>query len=264
MAERAVCSAVRTNVFGTLNTARAAADVGARFVLISTDKAAQPASVMGATKRVAELAALMDASAIFRPVVVRFGNILGSSGSVLEIMVERLRQGLPIPVTHDQATRYFMTPAEAVSLVLKADLLGRSGEIYWLDMGEPVRILDMVERLLEWGAQVGLPPVPIHFIGLRPGEKLREELTSQGLELCRTRHKRVWVARQPALDRSAVLRVLHALRDDLRRCDALTALADLHGAVPEYLPSRYARDLAAASSLGVAPRVSSREQRHIA
>jgi FlaA1/EpsC-like NDP-sugar epimerase len=261
MAERAVCSAVRSNVFGTLNTAKAAAEVGARLVVVSTDKAAQPASVMGATKRVAELAALMNGSSLFRPVVVRFGNILGSSGSVLEIMIERLRDGLPIPITHEDATRYFMTPGEAVSLVLKADLMGQSGEIYWLDMGEPVRIMDITQRLLQWGARMGMAAVPIQFIGLRPGEKLREELTSQGLELCRTRHKRVWVARQPALDRAVVLRILRALREDVRRGDGLTALADLHGAVPEYLPSRYARDVAAASSLCPPGRIAARERR---
>jgi FlaA1/EpsC-like NDP-sugar epimerase len=250
MTERAVCGAVRTNVLGTLNAARAAEDVGARLVLVSTDKAAQPASVMGATKRAAELAALLYASSTFRPVAVRFGNVLGSSGSLLEIMLERLHEGRPIPITHENATRYFMTPREAVSLVLKADLLGRAGEIYWLDMGEPVRILDLAERLLAWAAAQGIRPVPIEIIGLRPGEKLREELTTQGLELCRTRHRRVWVARQPPVDRAAIVRVLRALREDVRRGDGLTALADLRAAVPEYVPSRQARDLAAASSLG--------------
>jgi FlaA1/EpsC-like NDP-sugar epimerase len=252
MAERAVCPAVWTNVLGTLHAARAAAHVGARFVLVSTDKAAQPASVMGATKRVAELAALLDTSPTFRPVAVRFGNVLGSSGSLLEIMLERLRDGLPLPITHEDATRYFMTPREAVSLILKADLLGRAGEIYWLDMGEPVRILDIAERLLEWASSEGLRPVPIQIIGLRPGEKLREELTTQGLDLCRTAHRRVWVARQPPFERPAISRVLRALREDVRRGDALTALADLRAAVPDYTPSRQAREVAARHSLGQA------------
>lgn len=249
MTERAVCAAIRTNVFGTANATRAAADVGARIVVVSTDKAAQPASVMGATKRVAELASLVHASRTFRPVVVRFGNILGSSGSLLEIMLEHLRDRRPIPITDAAATRYFMTPREAVSLVMKADLLGRGSEIYWLDMGEPVAILDLASRLMEWAASHGKSPVPLEFIGLRPGEKLREELTTQGLELCRTRHRRVWVARQPPIDRAAITRVLRALREDVRRGDALTALADLKAAVPEFMPSRHARELAAASAL---------------
>jgi FlaA1/EpsC-like NDP-sugar epimerase len=263
MTERAVCAAVRTNVLGTLSAARAAEETGARLVLVSTDKAAQPASVMGATKRAAELAALLYASSTFRPVAVRFGNVLGSSGSLLEIMLERLREGLPIPITHEAATRYFMTPREAVSLVLKADLLGRAGEIYWLDMGEPVRILDVAERLLGWAAAEGIRPVPITIIGLRPGEKLREELTTQGLELCRTKHRRVWVARQPPVDRAAIVRVLRALREDVRRGDGLTALADLRAAVPEYLPSRQARDLAASSALGQAVAASAHRDRRL-
>ena len=250
MAERAVCAAVRANVFGTLNATRAAAEVGARLVLISTDKAAQPASVMGATKRVAELAALAHATSTFRPVVVRFGNILGSSGSLLEILLDRITDGLSLPITDSQASRYFMTPAEAVSLVLKADLLGDGGEIYWLDMGEPVRIVDLAERLLDWAEESGLRAGANRIHRSDAGEKLREELTTQGLELCRTKHRRVWVARQPELNRAAVTRVLRALREDVKRGDALTALADLHAAVPEYMPSREARDRAAAVTLG--------------
>jgi FlaA1/EpsC-like NDP-sugar epimerase len=265
MAERAVCAAVRCNVFGTVNVVRAAAEVGSRVLVISTDKAAQPSSVMGATKRVAELAALSCATSMFRPVVVRFGNILGSSGSLLEIMLDRLRDGRPIPITHADATRYFMTPAEAVSLVLKADRVGVGGDIYWLDMGEPVRIVDLAERLIAWGEAVGMGRVPIEYIGLRPGEKLREELTTQGLELCRTAHRRVWVARQPPLDALAIGRVLRALREDARRGDALTALADLHAAVPEYFPSQQARDIAASATLGHVARVpSSDAHRHTA
>jgi FlaA1/EpsC-like NDP-sugar epimerase len=250
MAERAICPAVRTNVFGTVTVTRAAAEVGARFVLISSDKAAQPASVMGATKRLAELASLSLASGTFRPVAVRFGNVLGSSGSLLEIMLERVRDGRPIPITHEAATRYFMTAREAVALVMKADRLGRSGEIYWLDMGRPVRILDVAARLLDWAAEHGLPRVPLEIIGLRPGEKLREELTTQGLALCRTSHARVWMTRQPDIERDAIRRVQRALRDDLRRGDALSALADLRAAVPEYVESREAREQAAAASIG--------------
>jgi FlaA1/EpsC-like NDP-sugar epimerase len=185
--------------------------------------------------------------------VVRFGNILGSSGSLVELMLEHLRDGLPIELTDPAATRYFMTSREAVSLIVKADLLGHTGEIYWLDMGAPVRIVDLAERLMVWGESVGFQRVPIRFVGLRQGEKLREELTTQGLELARTRHQRIWMARQPPPDRLLTRRVLRALRHDLQRGDALTALADLCAAVPEYQPSRYARQQAMGISLVQAP-----------
>jgi FlaA1/EpsC-like NDP-sugar epimerase len=252
MAERAVLGAVRTNVLGTWYVAREAAAEGARMVLVSTDKAAQPASVMGATKRLAELVAL-EVGGSRRTTVVRFGNILGSSGSLVELMLEHLRDGLPIELTDREATRYFMTPREAVSLIVKADLLGNTGEIYWLDMGAPVRIVDLADRLLEWGQSVGFSRVPIKFVGLRHGEKLREELTTQGLELAKTRHRRIWMARQPPLDNGLTRRVLRALREDLRRGDALTALADLCAGVPEYQPSRHARNEAMGISLAQAP-----------
>src|SRR5690606_26927938 len=261
MAERAVLSAVRTNVLGTWHAARAASACGARFVQVSTDKAAQPLSVMGATKRLAELVALSAAGHSARVVAVRFGNVLGSSGSVLELMLEQMRNGRPIELTDPHATRYFMTPREAVSLIVKADLLGRTGEILWLDMGQPVRIGDLAERVQTWGESIGLPGVPVRYIGQRPGEKLREELTTTGLVLTRTAHPRIWTARQPRPDVRMVRRVLRALRDDMRRNDALTALADLRAGVPEYTPSREARDAAAAGLLAPAPSPTDRSAR---
>lgn len=249
MAERALLSAVRTNVFGTWHAARAAAGVGARFVQVSTDKAAQPTSIMGATKRLAELVALAAGGSGARVTGVRFGNVLGSSGSLLELMLEHMRNRTPIELTDPEATRYFMTPREAVSLILKADLLGRSGEIYWLDMGAPVRIVDLADRLLAWGEREGMARVPIRWVGLRPGEKLREELTTDGLSLARTTHRRIWMARQPAPDAVTVRRVLKALHADIQHGDGMSALADLCAGVPEYQPSRQAQEAAAASTL---------------
>ncbi len=264
MVERAIGPALETNVFGTLHTTRAAAAVGARFVLVSSDKAAQPESVMGATKRLAELVCLSQATATFRPVVVRFGNVLGSSGSVMEVMLDCIRAGKPIPLTDREATRYFMTVHEAVSLVLKADALGHGGDIYWLDMGQPVKIRDLAERLLALSQEAGYPRVPIEEIGLRPGEKLREELTTQGLGLCRTTHRRIWQARQRDLDPAQVRRVLRALRDDVRRGDTMSALADLCAAVPEFRPSRQAWDSAAARTVDAVGPSRSRRERHVA
>ncbi|MFP5378597.1 MAG: polysaccharide biosynthesis protein [Vicinamibacteria bacterium] len=249
MTERAVAPAIEVNVFGTLNVARTAREYAARLVLVSTDKAAQPASVMGATKRLAEMVVMAQEDSDFRPVAVRFGNILGSSGSLIEIVADAIRAGRPIPLTDPQATRYFMTAREAVSLVLKADLLGQGGEIYWLDMGEPVRVLDIVDRMRHLAIERGERSVPIQVVGLRPGEKQREELTTQGLDLGPTPHRRIWKARQPALDRARIARVVRAMREDLRRGDVLAALQDLAAAVPEYTPSKQAWQQAAGVSV---------------
>jgi FlaA1/EpsC-like NDP-sugar epimerase len=245
MLERDVLSAVRANVFGTLHVAAAARRAGARFLLVSSDKAANPRSVMGASKRLAEQAVLSGASRS-AAAVVRFGNVAGSSGSVLEVMLDRIRRGVAVQVTDREATRYFMTAGEAVSLVLEADRLRRTGDIFWLDMGEPVSILALAERLIRHAAAAGLPQVPIEFIGLRPGEKLREELTVQGLELVRTPCDGIWIARQEPVDGDALRACLRALRQAVREHDAAEALRLLALAVPEYEPSSEACRLATA------------------
>jgi FlaA1/EpsC-like NDP-sugar epimerase len=241
MAERAVCSAVDVNVLGAARTADAAASVGARFVLISTDKAASPQSVMGATKRLAELAVLARATSAFQPVVVRFGNVLGSSGSVLAIMRRRIKEGRPIPLTDPEATRYFMTAGEAVALVMKTERIAERAETYWLDMGDAIRIGDLAARLLELEARAGHPSVPVETIGLRPGEKLREELTSQGLRMAPTRHRRIWVARQRPADLRQIDRALATLELQIGRGDAEAVLDELTRAVPDFVPSGDAR-----------------------
>lgn len=261
MVERAVCAAAEVNVLGTQATADAAREVGARFVLISSDKAASPQSVMGATKRLAELVVLSRASRTFHPVVVRFGNVLGSSGSVLTIMRQCIRRGRPLPVTDPDATRYFMTAGEAVALVMKTELQAQRAETYWLDMGEPVRIGTLVERLLALEANYGFSPVPVTRIGLRPGEKLREELTSQGLRMCATRHRRIWVARQRPVDAELIGRALEALTRDIARADAAAVLHTIERTVPDYTISDEARRSAAAQSLYARVTLSDRKQR---
>ena len=252
MVERAVCAAVAANVVGTANVADAAHEVGARLVLISTDKAASPCSVMGATKRLAEHVVMGKASQTFRPIVVRFGNVLGSSGSVLTIMRDHVRRGRPVPLTDPAASRYFMTADEAVALVIKADLLARRPETYWLDMGEPVRIGDLAARLLALEVRAGFPEVPLDIVGLRPGEKLREELTAQGLRMCPTTHRRIWVARQPPGDREAIERSLRRLRRHVGCGDAYAALETVAAAVPEFEVSAAARASARAQTLQLA------------
>lgn len=234
MMERDVCAAVGANVVGTANVVEASREAGARFVLISSDKAAAPRSVMGATKRLAELVALAATPGDARPIVVRFGNILGSSGSLLAIFRDRIRQGLPLALTDPSATRYVMTAGEAVSLVMKADLLARRPETYWLDMGEPVEIGGLTERLLAIEAEAGFARVPIEIVGLGPGEKRCEELTTQGLRMCPTAHRRIWVARQKASDGAAVTRAVERLRRVVELGEAEATLDLLVAAVPEF------------------------------
>jgi FlaA1/EpsC-like NDP-sugar epimerase len=235
--EVSVLGAARANVLGTVEAIRAAREVGARFLLISSDKAAQPTSVMGATKRLAELVATYQRSRLFRPVVVRFGNILGSSGSVVEIMADAVRQGRNVPVTDPSATRFFMTAEEAVSLVIKADLMGRGGDVFWLDMGQPLKIGDLAQRVIEWGTPDGQQPVEIDLIGMRPGEKLREELTTQGLEMKKTSHPRIWSARQKDVSRADIVNAIRQIRRACASGHAAMALDTIAAAVSDYEPS---------------------------
>jgi len=250
--EASVVAAARTNVLGTAETIRAAREVGARLLLVSSDKAADPRSVMGATKRLAELVAVYQRSRLFRPVVVRFGNILGSSGSVVEIMADTVKAGRNVPVTDPAATRFFMTSEEAVSLIIKADLMGRGGDVFWLDMGQPLRIGELAERIIAWATPDGQPKVGIDVIGLRPGEKLREELTTQGLEMKTTSHPRIWFARQLDVARSSIQQAVRQLRRACAAGDAAMALEAIAKAVPDYEASDSALRIARLASLRVA------------
>lgn len=206
--------AIKNNIFGTLNVAKTADQFGAkRFVLISTDKAVNPTSVMGVTKRVAEciVQSLNDQSrTVF--VAVRFGNVLGSRGSVIPLFKRQIAAGGPVTVTHPDMARYFMTIPEAVQLVIQAASMGQGGEVFVLDMGEPVKIVDLARDLIRLSGYEPDVDIPIVFTGIRPGEKLSEELLTakEGTEA--TRHERIFVARSEIVDASKLSMFLSAMR----------------------------------------------------
>jgi FlaA1/EpsC-like NDP-sugar epimerase len=196
MEEHNEVEALRTNVLGTLNSARAAAECGARrFVMISTDKAVNPTNVMGASKRLAELMVQRVAAEYAQTsyVSVRFGNVLGSSGSVVPLFTAQIARGGPVTVTHPDIVRYFMTIGEAAQLVLQAGLMGSSGQIFVLDMGEPVKILELARMLIRLSGKTE-HEIPITYTGLRPGEKLYEELLADDETTERTPHPKLRVA----------------------------------------------------------------------
>jgi FlaA1/EpsC-like NDP-sugar epimerase len=204
-----VIEAITNNVFGTLNVVDAALEAGCEhFVFISTDKAVRPTSVMGATKRVAELIVQRAATKHERNFVsVRFGNVLGSRGSVVPTFLRQIRVGGPVTVTHPEMQRYFMTIPEAVQLVLQAGALGRGGEVFLLDMGEPIRIVDIATDLIRLSGLTVGTDIEIRFTGMRPGEKLYEEMFFSAENVLTTDHPKVLRARNGILPEGIMRRI---------------------------------------------------------
>ena len=188
--------AVKANMFGTYNIVKASAHYHAeKFILISTDKAVRPASIMGATKRMAEYIGKAFDNGITSFVSVRFGNVLGSRGSVLSIFLEQLKNGGPLTVTHKDIQRYFMTIPEAVSLVLQASVIGNCSEVLVLDMGEPLKIVTLAEELIKIHGMEPYKDIDIKFIGIRPGEKLFEEILTAEEGTTASKHEKIFIAR---------------------------------------------------------------------
>jgi FlaA1/EpsC-like NDP-sugar epimerase len=242
MMEEHIIEAVENNVFGTKNLVEAAkANRVESFLMISSDKAVRPTNIMGTTKRTAELIVssmpVPDETNHTKFVSVRFGNVLGSNGSVVPIFKEQIAKGGPVTVTHPEMQRYFMTIPEAVELVLQASTMGRGSEIFVLDMGEPVRIADLARNMIRLSGKEPDIDIQIQFSGLRPGEKLYEELHLEGEDMQPTFHSKIKIFRDAQLNPAQVELDIARLEKDLTRRDEVAVVRQLTKIVPEYKPS---------------------------
>lgn len=237
-------AAVKNNVLGTRNLLYAATHYGAeRFVLISTDKAVNPTSIMGATKRMAEMILQSKAGRTpTRLMAVRFGNVIGSAGSVVPLFKKQIENGGPVTVTHPEVTRYFMSIPEAASLVLQAGALGKGGEIFILDMGEPIKIADLAKTLITLSGLVPGKDISIQFTGLRAGEKLYEELLHDAEHDKVTRHNKIYISKpekfEPARLRSFVRQMHHFIKlaNEQKVVELLTSLVPIQRVPAEDRP----------------------------
>ncbi len=235
MMELNLTEAIKNNVLGTHALGEVAGKFGVEvFVLVSTDKAVRPKSMMGASKRVAELVVQsLDQRFATRYVAVRFGNVIGSNGSVVTIFQEQIRKGRPVTVTHPDMTRYFMTIPEAAQLVLQAGTMGEGGEIFILDMGEPVRILDLARDVITLSGLRPYEDIDIVFTGTRPGEKLFEELQTNEETMTKTRHPKIFIGKIAAYPEEIVSRTLLRLTALARREDESELRRSLIDLLPE-------------------------------
>lgn len=212
--EKNPTEAIKNNIFGTLNVANLAHEFKAKkFILISSDKAVNPTNIMGATKRIAEIIVQsLNKKSSTEFISVRFGNVLGSNGSVIPLFKKQIEEGGPITITHKDVTRYFMTILEAVTLVIQAGAISNEGDIFILDMGEPIKIVDLANNLIILS---GLEPnvdIKIEFIGFREGEKLYEELFTKDEILKDTKYKKIFITELPVMDENKLKENLDVLK----------------------------------------------------
>ncbi len=231
--------AIRNNVLGTRVVAEAALKAGVdRFVLISTDKAVNPSSVMGATKRIAEhVMQEFQRAGLTKFTVVRFGNVLGSNGSVVPLFSEQIRKGGPVTVTHPDIKRFFMTIPEAVQLVLQASVMGQGGEVFVLDMGEQIKVVDLARNMIVLAGLVPDKDIQIVFTGLRPGEKLYEELFEDSVHVEPTTHRKIQRALGTPVPVGELDEWVESLPTILPTSDEEELLQDLKRLVPSFQPS---------------------------
>jgi FlaA1/EpsC-like NDP-sugar epimerase len=243
MMENQVLEAVRNNILGTWNLAQAAQrNQVSRFLMISSDKAVNPANIMGLTKRVAELivSGIQESGGGEETqfVSVRFGNVLGSNGSVVPLFQAQIAAGGPVTVTHPEVRRYFMTVREAVQLVLQASTMGNGSEIFVLDMGEPVRILDLATNMIRLAGFIPNEDIEIRITGLRPGEKLFEELMTRGENIQSTYHEKIKIFQGPRIKREYLDSWLLKAESLVKQRSEPALISHLQQLVPEYTPSR--------------------------
>jgi FlaA1/EpsC-like NDP-sugar epimerase len=242
MMESHVIEAIENNVFGTGNVARAAMAAGAdTFVLVSSDKAVRPANIMGATKRMAELVCLAaaDSGARTRFLAVRFGNVLGSNGSVIPLFKRQIAAGGPVTVTHPEMRRFFMTVSEAAQLVLQTAAMGSGGEVFVLDMGQPVRIVDLARKMILLSGRKPDQDIRIEFSGVRPGEKLYEEVSAIEEGTVSTPHAQIRVFTGRGVAGDVITGGLKDLHRSVEARDAAGAVLCLKEMIPDYNPSSF-------------------------
>lgn len=231
-------SAIKNNVFGTFNLLKCSDKYGVKkFVNISTDKAVNPTSIMGCTKRVCEiLVQTMNEKSNTDFVAVRFGNVLGSNGSVIPLFKNQIKAGGPVTVTDPDIIRYFMTIPEACQLVMQAGAIAKGGEIFILDMGEPVKILDLAEKLIELSGFIPYEEIEIKFTGLRPGEKLYEELLLNQENSCETEFEKIFIEKPYKHDLQVLDEGLARLKEDIKVGNKEDIVEDLKYIVPNFKP----------------------------
>ena len=235
MMERNCCEAVRNNVFGTLVTVETCEKFGVkRFIMISTDKAVNPTNVMGATKRMCEMIVQSRSGDVTSFSATRFGNVLGSNGSVIPLFRRQIASGGPVTVTDKRIIRYFMTIPEASQLVMTSGAMARNGELYVLDMGKPVKILDLAESMIRLSGLEPYKDIDIVETGLRPGEKLYEELLIKTEELDKTENNMIFVERDQPLSLKEIDEKLEILRQALKTDSNSAVRAALMRVVPTY------------------------------